>query len=46
MKPELKALEAEIFKGRKDRRIGLIRGAWAVYMKTLEPWWKRWLKIR
>lgn len=43
MSPELQALETEIFKGRKDRRIGLIREAWAAYMKTLEPkpWWRR-----
>ena len=45
MNEQLKALEKEIFKGRRDRRIGLIREAWAVYMKTLErPWWKRCLK--
>uniref|UniRef100_A0A6H2A532 Uncharacterized protein n=2 Tax=viral metagenome TaxID=1070528 RepID=A0A6H2A532_9ZZZZ len=47
MTPELERLEHEIFKHRRVRRIGLIREAWAAYMKTLEPkepWWKRWLR--
>lgn len=51
MNEQLKALEAEIFKHRKTRRIGRIREAWAAYMKSLElapcqlyPWWKRLFK--
>ena len=39
---ELRELETEIFRYRKERRIGLIREAFAAYLKTLEnPWWKR-----
>ena len=33
---ELRNLEAEIFKKKKDRRIDDIRVAWGVYLKTLE----------
>lgn len=44
---ELRALETEIGRGRKDRRINSIREALAIYLKSLEmPWWKRWLNTR
>ena len=48
--PELKALEAEIFKHRKVRRIGLIREAWAAYLDALEEpklstWEKFWAVV-
>lgn len=45
MTPELKALELEIFKKRKDRRIKNIREAFAAYCRSLEkprePTWVR-----
>ena len=45
---ELKTLEAEIFKGKKERRIQKIRDAWAAYMNTLKPrpWWKFWAGLK
>ena len=33
---ELRNLEAEIFKKKKDRRIDDIRVAWGIYLRTLE----------
>lgn len=43
---ELRALEVEIFKPKKDRRIRKIKAAWAAWCRTQEPkpWWKK-LKI-
>uniref|UniRef100_A0A6H1ZGN8 Uncharacterized protein n=1 Tax=viral metagenome TaxID=1070528 RepID=A0A6H1ZGN8_9ZZZZ len=37
MTPELKRLEMEVFKSRKDRRIKNIREAFAAYCRSLEP---------
>ena len=42
----IKALEAEIFPQRKSKRVHIqeLQEAWAAHVKTLEPWWTRWLK--
>ena len=37
---ELRNLEAEIFKKKKERRIDDIRVAWGIYLRTLEK--KSW----